>query len=111
MKYWLDPGNRRPAAQDFRNVRQKEAEAVSDFIRRLEKTFQVSNGKEHMSMETRHMLLYGQLQEGLKDNLMRSPAVSGAIGYPQLCLAAKSEEQRLTELARRQHALLTTYPG
>ena len=102
LKYRLDPGNRTLAAQDFRHVRQKEAEAVSDFIRRLEKTFQVAYGKDHMSMETRHMLLYGQLQEGLKDSLMRSPAVSGAIGYPQLCLAAKSEEQRRTELARRQ---------
>ena len=102
LKYRLDPRNRTLAAQDFRHIRQKEAEAVSDFIHRLEKTFQVAYGKDHISMETRHMLLYGQLQEGLKDSLMRSPAVSGAVGYPQLCLAAKSEEQHRTELARRQ---------
>ena len=101
LKYRLDPGNRTLAAQDFRHVCHKEVEAVSDFICRLEKTFQVAYGKDYMSMETRHMLLYGQLQEGLKDSLMRSPAVSGAIGYPQLCLAAKSEKQHLTELARR----------
>ena len=46
-----------------------------------------------MSAETRAALLYNQMQEGLKFELMESPAVSGAIGYKQLCLAARSEEK------------------
>ena len=49
-----------------------------------------------------HTLLYSQLQEGLRYNLA---AVSGADSYSQLCIAAKHEEKRLNELARRQHYL------
>ena len=55
-----------------------------------------------LSEETRNTLLYGQLQEGLCDNLMRSPAVSGACDYQELCLSAKTEEKRQEELLRRQ---------
>ena len=40
----LDPGNRALAAQDFRHLSQSEAEPVSNFIRRLERTFQVTHG-------------------------------------------------------------------
>ena len=97
----LDPGSRSLAAQDFRHTRQRDAEIVADFIRRLEKTFQVAYGKDGMSSETRQMLLYSQLQEGLSDELMRSPAVSGALTYTELCIAAKNEEKRRAELAKR----------
>ena len=48
------------------------------------------------------MLLHGQMQEGLRDELMKSSAESGALAYPELCVAAKSEEQRQAELRRRQ---------
>lgn len=48
------------------------------------------------------MLLYGELQEGLRDKMMKSSAVSGAVSYPELCLAAKSEEQHRAELKKRQ---------
>jgi len=48
---------------------------VSDFIGRLQQVFQDGFGKEHLSHETREMLLYGQLQEGLLYILMESPAV------------------------------------
>ena len=102
LKERLDPGLRTLAAQDFRHTRQKESETVTDFIRRLERTFQLAYGRDPMSQETRQMLLYGQLQEGLRDEMMKSPAVSGALSYPELCLAAKSEEQRQAELKRRQ---------
>ena len=50
-------------------------------------------------------LLYSQLQEGLRYTLIKSPAVSGADSYQQLCMAAKHEEKRLSELARRQQYL------
>ena len=102
LKGRVDPGLRTLAAQDFRHTRQKEAETVTDFIGRLERTFQLAYGRDPMSQETREMLLYGQLQEGLRDEMLRSPAVSGAASYPELCVAAKSEEQRQAELKRRQ---------
>ena len=102
LKERLDPGLRILAAQDFRHTRQKESETVTDFVCRLERTFQLAYGREPMSQETRQMLLYGQLQEGLRDEMMESSAVSGALGYSELCLAAKSEEQRRAEVKKRQ---------
>ena len=49
------------------------------------------------------MLLYEQLQEGIWDELLRCLAVSGAVSYPELCMAAKSEEQRQAELKNYTH--------
>ena len=88
----MDPGGRALAAQDFRHTVQGDAESVSDFVRRLE------YGRDSMSVETRDTLLHSQLQEGLRYDLMRAPAVSGAQMYKELCLAAKNEERRLAEL-------------
>ena len=85
----LDPGNQTLAALDFRHLSQKMNESVSDFIGRLEKVFQTGFGREHLSKETREMLLYGQLQEGLSYSLMESSSVSGDQNYKELCLAAK----------------------
>ena len=83
------------AAQDFRPISQDEGEGVSSFIRRRERTFQLVYGRDGMLSETWDALLYGQLQEGLQDNLMEGPAVSGAVDYHALCIAAKNEERRL----------------
>ena len=47
-------------------------------------------------------MLYGQLNEGLKYSLTKSHAVSGASEYQQLCIAARNEERRQSELLRRQ---------
>jgi len=88
-------------AQDFRNAIQREKESVSDYISRLERSFQVAYGHESLTAETRDTLLYGQLQAGLKLILMESPAVSGSLSYTQLCAAAEQEEKRLLELKRR----------
>ena len=104
----LDPGSRALAAQDFRHTIQGEAEPVADFIRRLEQIFRVAYGRDSVSTETRDTLLHGQLQEGLKYNVMRAPSVSGAQGYKELCLAAKNEEKRLAELKKRQKYLRPT---
>ena len=41
----LDPGGRALAAQDFRHTVQRESEAVGDFVRRLERTFQIAYGR------------------------------------------------------------------
>ena len=97
----LDPCNRIMAAQDFRHAAQEGEEKVGDFIHRLEKLFRTAYGRDPISDETRSTLLYGQLQEGLKHLMMEAPAVSGATNYQALCIAAKAEERRLSELKKR----------
>ena len=102
LRNCLDPGGRALAAQDFRHTVQGETELVADFIRRLERTFQIAHGRDGMSTETRDTLLHSQLQKGLRYDLMRGSAVSGAQTYKEHCLAAKNEEKRLAELRKRQ---------
>ena len=94
----LDSGSKAVAAQDFRHTTHRDSEPAADFIRRLERTFRIAYGRDQMSSETRDTLLYGQMQEGLRIELMRGPAVSGARGYQELCIAAKNEEKRLADL-------------
>ena len=81
------------AAQDFRNAIQREKESVSDYITRLERSFQIAYGRELLTTETRDAFLYSQLQAGLKLTFMESPVVSGSLLYKQLCVAAKQEEK------------------
>ena len=64
-----------------------------------------------MSLETKEAILFGQLQEGLHMELLRGPAVSGALGYKELCAAAKNEERRLSELKKRQTYLRPSNPS
>ena len=85
----------------FVTPRRRRNEKVNDFISRIEKTFRRAYGHDSMLSETRDALLYAQFQEGLKYELMKAPAVSGASDYQTLCVAAKSEEQRLAELKKR----------
>ena len=89
------------AAQDFSHCSQSEGESVSDFIRRLERTFRLAYGHDKMLAETCDALLHSQLQEGLRYHLMEAPAVSGASTYPMLCHAAKNEERRQAKLKKR----------
>ena len=48
-----------------------------------------------MLAETRDVFLLTQLQEGLRYGLMKSPAVSGAQGYRELCTASRNEKKQL----------------
>ena len=75
----LDPGNQTLSALDFHHAVQKDSEAVADYIRHLERTFQIGFGRDKMSMETQKALLYGQLQSGLAFELSKAPAVSGVL--------------------------------
>jgi len=75
------------AAQDFRHVVQQPSEPVADYVHQLKHTFRRAYGRETLSGETRDTLLYGQMQEGLCDYLMRSPAVAGVHNYQELCLS------------------------
>ena len=90
------------AAQDFRHTTQKDTETVPDFIRRLEWTFRVAYRCDNLSLETREALLYGQMQDGVRSELMQNPAVSGALSYQELCMAARNEEKRKVEMRKRQ---------
>jgi hypothetical protein len=81
MKEVLGPGSKILAAQDFRHTVQEENESVSVFVRRLERTFRIAYGSDKLSPETRGAFLYSQLQEGLRQSLMHSPNVSGALTY------------------------------
>ena len=82
---------------------QKDGESVADYVRRLERYFQIAYGQDKLSMETKETILFGQLQEGLSYDIMKSPSVSGSQSYKELCMAAKDEEKRVAELRRRQH--------
>ena len=84
MQSRLDYGSKTMAAQDFWHTRQGPSELVCDFIRRLENFFSRAYGKDRMSLETRATLLFGQLQEGLRDSLMRAPALACSIRCSEL---------------------------
>lgn len=97
----LDPGSRVLAGQDFPHTRQGEVETVADFVRRLERVFQIAYGSDKMGQETRELILHGQMQDGLRLELIKSPTVSGALTYKELCMCAKNEEHRQAELRKR----------
>ena len=63
---------------------------------------------KEISKETREAFLYGQLQESLRNDLMQSPSVSGALSYQELCMAAKNEEK---ELRKRRTYRSTSTPA
>ena len=102
LKERLDPCSKVLAGQDFRRTVQGDNETVPNFICRLEKSFCVAFGQDGLSRETKEAMLFGQLQEGLRLGIIRSPNVSGALDYRGLCMAARHEEQRQAEIKKRQ---------
>ena len=98
----LDPGSKMLGALEFRHMQQQAKQGVSEFITRLEKACREAYGREPMSKETRDTLLFAQLQDGLRYELVRASAVSGALSHEQLCISAKGEERRLAALRKRQ---------
>ena len=91
----LDIDGKAVAAQDFCYMPRQVGEPVADFVSRLEKTFCRAYGHENMSVETCDALL------GLRFNLVKALAVSGASNYTQLCILARSEERQQSELLNR----------
>ena len=85
----LDPGGRALAAQDFCHTVQRESEAVGDFVRRLERTFQIAYGRDPMSAKTRNTLLHSQLQEGLRYEILKAPAVYQAHSPIRSCASPR----------------------
>ena len=72
--------------------------------------FRTAYGQDEMATETREVILYTQMQGGLKYLLIMSPAVSGVTDYKQLCLSARYEEKRLLDLEKRRRALQPQAP-
>lgn len=102
LRLRIDPQNRVIVATDFRHALQAEEETVADYVRRIERLFQIAYGGDSLSSQTKDTMLHSQLHGGLRYDLMRSPTVSGAQSYQELCLAVRQEEKRLAELKRRQ---------
>ena len=98
----LDPCSKVLAGQDFWRTVQTDNETVTDYVCRLEKAFHIAFGNDKLGKETKETMFYGQLQEGLHLGILRSTSVSGAMSYKELYMAAKSEEQRQTELRKQQ---------
>ena len=96
----MNSGSQAVAMQDFKHLLQQTVVLVTEFIFWLEKTFRQAYGHEQMSKQTRSTLLYGQLNKGLKYNLIKAPAVSGTLEYQQLCIAAWNEERHQSELVK-----------
>ena len=65
---------------------------MADFVRRLEQVFQVAHSRDRMSAETKEIRM----------ELLRGPAVLGALGYKELCVSAKTEKRWLAELSKCQ---------
>ena len=114
----LDPGIKALAAQDFLHSSQGKEESLSrvprerrKFVKRLEKLYQLAYGGDDLKAETKDALMYGQLYEGLRINIVRRPAVSGSQGYKQLCVSAKAEERMLAALKQGQQYGKQTIPS
>ena len=61
-------------------------------------------GSNKLSKETKDAMLYGQLQEGLRLSIIRSPSVLGTLAYKELCMAAKHKGKRKVELRKHQES-------
>eukprot|EP00731_Ephydatia_muelleri_P026161 Em0018g261a len=77
--------------QDFCHLAQQHGETVTNFIHCLESVFRRASGREKFSVEKRDALSYGKLQEGLKYDPLKSPAVSEAHTYQELCISARNQ--------------------
>ena len=96
----IDPVNPFVAVQEFRHLMQAKTETVSDYIRHVERAYRIAHRKE-VQPETREALLFMQMREGLREEIIRAPQVSGCQRYSELCQAAKFEEKRLVEIRKR----------
>ena len=83
LKSQLDP-------QDFCHTLHRENESVRDFIRRLERTFQLAYGRDNTSTET--WVTLSCKRDCATLSYSHQP-FSGAQTYSELCLAAKDEEK------------------
>ena len=57
LRQRIDPQNKVIAATDFRHANQSESEPVADYVRRIERLFQLAYGRDSLSAETRDTML------------------------------------------------------
>ncbi len=104
--------------QDFRHAIQKETETVADYLRRLERQFQLAYGRDDLTM------LYSQLQEGLLLSLafcVRLSAVQTAVlnkrrndlltSNAGRCMYLKGTDTRQPQFKRRRPMKPGTFQG
>ena len=58
------------------------------------KGLQECNGCDKLGPETWSIFLFGQMQDGLCQDLMRSPSISRPLSYQELYMAANNKEKR-----------------
>ena len=85
----------------FLSYHSEDKESISSYIQRLERAFVVAYGRDELTDETKNTMLHSQLQEGLRYDIMRSPAVSGSQSYKELVAAARNEENSQAQLRQR----------
>ena len=74
LRMHIDTAGKIWAAPGFCHLSQGDKETVAELILRLECTFRIAYGRNNMSAETRDALLYRLLQEGLRQEIMKSLA-------------------------------------
>ena len=89
------------AVQDFCHACQQN-KTVTDYIRQLDRCYQLAYGKDKLTSETKEAILFGQLQTGLSYQIVKNPAASKTQSYKGLCAAANTEGKRIAELCRCQ---------
>jgi hypothetical protein len=55
----LDPGSKVLGEQDFQHAFQRDNEPIADFVRKLQRTFNITYGRDRMSKETKEAILFG----------------------------------------------------
>ena len=68
----LNPRSKVLVGKDFWHTTQKDSESVANFIQQLEHVFQMAYRNDRMGLKMREAILYGQLQDGLHLELIRS---------------------------------------
>lgn len=105
----MEQGSQILPAQDFCHSIQEEQEAIYTFIQKLERAFCVVYGEDNLKLQTKHAIHTDSCRRDSNIHvysLMRSPSVSGALYYKELCMAAKNKQRRQIELKKHQQYLV-----
>ena len=65
---------------------------MADNVCRLEKAICIAFGSDKLGKGTKKNHVAWPIARGLAYGILRSPSVSGAMSYKELCMAAKNEE-------------------
>ena len=105
----IDQDSLMAAEQDFCHACQQDNKMATDYIRQLERCYQLAYGMDKLSSEKKEAILFGQLQAGLSYQNATSPAVFSSQSYKALCTAAKAEEKHIAKLDMSSSAVPTIW--